>query len=129
MNSEQKKSIYTQVESEVDKLYNEIKAICNTVEQGMFVNKIVNHADNFNRYLEYNLELVVKRNLNSDDYGVIYAIKIEEKNDSIVIDTEIFRSFGQILYSQKYFFSSLDLGAFLNEIKGISAALFSFVED
>lgn len=129
--------IYLEIEHFINEVYQDIKIACEKVESGMFVIREVHIPDENIPYLEYTIELIRRDNLDTDDYGVVLCLNIENIGTSIRIKLDVTRSFGEILTEKDYMlnsnkdllFSKYQLSNILQEIKSISKQLFSYTKE
>ena len=128
MELEEKLFIYKEIDFAINEIYKQIKLRCEKIDTNMFVNKQVNQPNNFIKSFEYNLELVIRENLNSDDYGVVYSLNIEEGKETIIIAIDITRSFGEVLYSKGYTLQNNQIDSLLENINIAPAKLFDYAK-
>jgi hypothetical protein len=128
METEEKLFIYNKIEDAINEIYNHIKLTCDQVEKGMFVIKEINKPKKEVDYVEYTIELVSRANLNTDDYGVVYSLMIEDGGKNILIISNITRSFGELLYSKEYILESKQSVNILKDIKCIPVKLFDYIK-
>lgn len=127
MEPEEKKLIYREIDTVVNTIYNQLKLTCEEKEKGMFVTKEIHLFKGSDRVFEYTIELVIKANINTDDYGVVFSLNIEELEKEVIIITDIIRSFGEVLYQKKYILKSIQLTDILEDAVLISNKLFGYV--
>ena len=127
METKEKLIICNKIKEAVNEIYDQIKLTCENVEKGMFAIKEINTFKSEVECIEYTIELVSRVSLNTDDYGVIYSLMIEEAEENISIITDITRSYGEVLYSKNYILQSKKATDIFKDIKEIPLKLFQFI--
>ncbi|WP_315814209.1 hypothetical protein [Paraflavitalea speifideaquila] len=94
--------IFNKIEAAFLKVFSKLKETSERDESPIFVRMEQHQPAQEVSYHQYIIEIVVKEKINSDEYGVVYTLNLEDIGNGLTVGIEVSRSNGYILSSQDY---------------------------